>query len=69
MGKRKVAYPKTTWLYAVGKERVMVDLKSWEEARALAEDRSIWKRSSAALCAIERKEDRKGEMNSQQIRG
>ena len=58
MGKRKVGRPKTTWRRAVEKERAMAGWKSWKEARALAKDRDKWKRSSAALCATEREEDR-----------
>ena len=58
MGKRKVGHPKTTWRRTVEKERTMVGWKSWEKARALAKDGDKWKKSSAALCATEREEDR-----------
>ena len=58
MGKRKVGRPKTTWRQTVEKERAMAGWKSWEEARALAKDRDKRKKSSAALCATEREEDR-----------
>ena len=61
MGKRKVGRPKTTWCRTAEKESTMADWKSWEEARALAKDRSKWK-SSVALCATEREEDRWGEV-------
>jgi len=40
IGKRKVGRPKTTWCCTVEKERAMAGWKSWEEARALAKDRS-----------------------------
>ena len=40
------------------KGNTMAGWKSWEEVRALAKDRDKWKKSSAALCATERKEDR-----------
>ena len=58
MGKRKVSRPKTTWCRTVEKEKTVVGWKSWEEARALAKDRDKWRKSSAALCATEREEDR-----------
>ena len=58
MGKRKVGRPKTTWRRTVEKERAIAGWKSWEEARALARDRDKWTRSSVALCATERREDR-----------
>ena len=54
MGKRKVGRPKTSWRRTVEKERTMAFWKSWEEARALAKDRDKWRKSSVALCAIER---------------
>lgn len=57
MGKRKVGRPKTTWCRTAEKESTIAGWKSWEEARALAKDRSKWK-SSVALCATEREEDR-----------
>ena len=50
--------PKTTWRRTVEKERTMAGWKSWEEARAMAKDRAKWRKSSAALCATEREEDR-----------
>ena len=62
MGKRKVDRPKTTWRRTVDKERTMAGWKSWEEARAMAKDRDKWRKSSAALCATEREEDRWGEV-------
>ena len=40
----------------------MADWKSWEEVRALAKDKDKWKKSTAALCATEREEDRRGEV-------
>jgi len=58
MGKREVGCPKTTWRRSAEKERAMAGWKSWEEVRALAEDRIPRWRSSAALCATEREEDR-----------
>ena len=58
MGKRKVGRPKTTWCRTVEKERTMADWKSWQDVRAPAKDRDKWKKSSAALCATEREEDR-----------
>ena len=57
MGKRKVGRPKTTWCRTAEKESTIAGWKSWEEARALAKDGSKWK-SSVALCATEREEDR-----------
>ena len=58
MGKRKVGRPKTTWRRTVEKERTMAGWKSREYARALAKDWDKWKKSSAALSATERTEDR-----------
>ena len=58
MGKRKVGCPKTTWCRTVEKERTKAGWKSWGEVRAMAKDRDKWRKSSAALCAIEREEDR-----------
>jgi len=57
-GERKVGHPKTTWRRNVEKERAMAGWKSWEEARALAKNRSKSKRSSVALCTTEHEEDR-----------
>ena len=64
MGKRKVGRPKTTWRCTMEKERTMAGWKSWEEVRPLANDRDKWKKSSAALCATEHKEDRWGEVTT-----
>ena len=58
MGKRKVGRPKTTWRRTVEKERTKAGWKSWEEVRAMAKDRDKRRKSSAALCATEREEDR-----------
>ena len=58
MGKRKVGRPKTTWPHTVEKERTKAGWKSWEEVRAMAKDRDKWRKSIAALCVTERKEDR-----------
>ena len=57
-GKRKVGRPKTTWRRTVEKERAMAGWKSWEKVKALAKDGSKWKKSSAALSTMDRKEDR-----------
>ena len=58
IGKKKVGRPKTTYRCTVEKERTVAGWKSWEEAGALAKDRDKWRKSSAALCATEREEDR-----------
>ena len=55
-GRRRLR--KTSALLNDPKERTMTGWKSWEEARALSKDRDKWKKSSAALCATEREEDR-----------
>ena len=60
--KDKVGRPKTTWRRTVEKEKTMAGWKSWEEARAMAKDKDKWRKSSAALCATEREEDRWGEV-------
>ena len=42
----------------VEKERTLAGWKSWKEVRAMAKDRDKWRKSSAAICATERAEDR-----------
>ena len=52
-GKRKVGRPKTTWRRTVEKERKdLGGWQTWNVARTQASDRTKWKKSVEALCAI-----------------
>ena len=49
-GKRRRGRPTTTWRRTVTKDLQEMRL-TWQEAEALAEDRTSWKRSVAAQCS------------------
>ena len=55
-GRRARGRPKTTWRRTVEQERNKAGWKSWEVAKAVAQDRKCWSDSVEVLCAYWHKE-------------